>query len=268
MIERAKAAYAAGLRSLSIGDHHAMRVPYAQNTPMLGRLLAEWPDRPAGCLFLVPLWHPVIMAEQIGTLTAMHDAPFIVQTGIGYGEDQFEAMSADHSTRGATIEATVPLVQAMLRGEVVDSKRFDIVGGRVGLLGDQPIEWWMGGTADVALERAARLGACWYAGPGTDVEGGRKMIDTFKSAGGNRAVVRKDMLVLSDGDEARATAQAIVDAGYRGMGMGQLLVGNPDDVAESIAELEAVGFDQVVVRAMNVTQAQAIESIELVGSLT
>jgi hypothetical protein len=36
---------------------------------MLGRLLAEWGEAPAGCLFLLPLWHPVLVAEQIGTLT-------------------------------------------------------------------------------------------------------------------------------------------------------------------------------------------------------
>jgi hypothetical protein len=41
-----------------------------QNTPMLGRLLAEWSDRPAGALFLLPLWNPVLVAEQVGTLAA------------------------------------------------------------------------------------------------------------------------------------------------------------------------------------------------------
>ena len=36
-----------GLDSLFIGDHHNVPVPYYQNVPMLGRLLAEWDDRPA-----------------------------------------------------------------------------------------------------------------------------------------------------------------------------------------------------------------------------
>ena len=48
MIERARTAHRAGFGSLSIGDHHNVPAPYAQNTPMLGRLLAEWTDRPAG----------------------------------------------------------------------------------------------------------------------------------------------------------------------------------------------------------------------------
>src|SRR3989475_579718 len=71
MIERARAAWEAGLDSLFLGDHHATAVPYYQNVPMLGRLLAEWGDRPAGCLFLLPLWNPVLVAEQVGTLARL-----------------------------------------------------------------------------------------------------------------------------------------------------------------------------------------------------
>src|SRR5580704_12848745 len=54
MIERAAAAHNAGLDSLFVGDQHVSATPYYQNTPMLGRLLAEWGKAPAGCLFLLP----------------------------------------------------------------------------------------------------------------------------------------------------------------------------------------------------------------------
>ena len=41
MIERAAVARDAGLWCLTVGDNHANASPYYQNTPMLGRLLAE-----------------------------------------------------------------------------------------------------------------------------------------------------------------------------------------------------------------------------------
>jgi alkanesulfonate monooxygenase SsuD/methylene tetrahydromethanopterin reductase-like flavin-dependent oxidoreductase (luciferase family) len=75
MIERTAAARRARLDSLFLGDQHASPTPYYQNTPILGRLLAEWGDAPAGCLFLLPLWHPVLVAEQIGTLAAIGARP-------------------------------------------------------------------------------------------------------------------------------------------------------------------------------------------------
>jgi alkanesulfonate monooxygenase SsuD/methylene tetrahydromethanopterin reductase-like flavin-dependent oxidoreductase (luciferase family) len=84
MIERAVAARRAALDSLFVGDQHASPTPYYQNTPMVGRLLAEWGEAPAGCLFLLPLWHPVLVAEQIGTLAAIARGPFIMQCGLGW----------------------------------------------------------------------------------------------------------------------------------------------------------------------------------------
>jgi alkanesulfonate monooxygenase SsuD/methylene tetrahydromethanopterin reductase-like flavin-dependent oxidoreductase (luciferase family) len=81
MIERAAAAHRAGLDSLFVGDQHVSPTPYYQNTPMLGRLLAEWGEAPAECLFLLPLWHPVLVAEQIGTLAAIVQGPFIMHAG-------------------------------------------------------------------------------------------------------------------------------------------------------------------------------------------
>jgi hypothetical protein len=84
MIERAAAARRAALDSLFVGDQHVSATPYYQNTPMLGRLLAEWGEAPAGCLFLLPLWHPVLVAEQIGTLAAIARGRFIMQCGLGW----------------------------------------------------------------------------------------------------------------------------------------------------------------------------------------
>src|SRR5712691_1099178 len=92
MVERAKAAAAAGLDSLFVGDHHNVPVPYYQNVPMLGRLLAEWDERPAGALFLLPLWHPVLLAEQIGTLASIARGRFVLQAALGGGAEQFAAM--------------------------------------------------------------------------------------------------------------------------------------------------------------------------------
>jgi alkanesulfonate monooxygenase SsuD/methylene tetrahydromethanopterin reductase-like flavin-dependent oxidoreductase (luciferase family) len=92
MVERAAAARGAGLDSLFLGDHHSTGAPYYQNVPMLGRLLAEWGDASAGCLFLLPLWHPVLLAEQVGALAALAQGRFILQCGLGDGVEQFDAM--------------------------------------------------------------------------------------------------------------------------------------------------------------------------------
>ncbi len=54
LIERARATAEAGLDSLFVGDHHVIRNPYYQNTPILARVLAEWYTAPARALYLLP----------------------------------------------------------------------------------------------------------------------------------------------------------------------------------------------------------------------
>ncbi|MEL7155024.1 MAG: LLM class flavin-dependent oxidoreductase [Actinomycetota bacterium] len=272
MVERAAAAHAAGFSSLSVGDHHAQGKWYAQNTPTLGRLLATWPDRRAGCLFLVPLWSPVLMAEQIGTLAAMVDAPFVVQVGIGSGAGQFASMGADLSTRGRVTDEAIDLVQTLLAGDEAESSTLGVGPTRLGLVPAQPIEWWIGGHAPATMERAARLGAAWYAGPGPDHATAAALLDDYRAACARhgaepRAVIRRDVLLRHDGAEARRRAEAIVAAGYRGMAPDVLVVGG---AAEAVAELRALadlGFDEVVVRSMSLDQTDALESIAVLGDL-
>ena len=83
LVERAQVANQAKLDLLSLGDHHLTPVNYFQNVPMLGRLMAEWNSGPVGCLFLLPLWNPVLVAEQVGTLAALTQSTFVIRTGVG-----------------------------------------------------------------------------------------------------------------------------------------------------------------------------------------
>lgn len=268
MIERAAVAYAAGFTSLSIGDRHNISAPYAQNTPMLGRLLAEWSDRPAGCLFLVPLWHPLLMAEQIGTLAAMHNGPFIVQTGIGSGQTQFDGFGRSLRTRGAVLEASVDAVKRLLSGETVTSAPLDMTNATVGLRPEQPVEWWISAGVDRALQRAATIGDAWYGAPDITPDAGKPMVDRYRELGGRRAIVRKDALVLADGERARDLGSELINAGYRNLGLDNLLIGGPDDVAADLDRYAEAGFDEVIIRCMTVPQELALETLSLLGPLS
>ena len=181
MIERAAAARRAGLASLFIGDQHASPTPYFQNTPMLGRLLAEWGEAPAGCLFLLPLWHPVLVAEQIGTLAAIAQGPFIMQCGLGWGEARFAAMGANMRTRPSAFEEALDIVRRLLAGETVSaSRRFRITDASLALRPAGPVAVHIGASAAPAIDRAARLAEGWIASPGLTPEAARTQADFYR----------------------------------------------------------------------------------------
>ncbi len=273
MIERARAAREAGLWCLTVGDHHANRRPYFQNTAILGRLLAEWgDDRPAGCLFLMPLWNPVLMAEQIGTLATMAGEPFIVQTGLGDPADR-AAMGTDRRHRGRLLDESIAVVDALLAGERVDSAYFGFTGTSVSPHPPGPIEWWIGASSDAGIDRAARVGDCWYADPALTLEQAQARMAFYRDRCAHygrppvRVPLRRDILVAETDAEAEAIVAPLLAAGYRGIDPAALAFGSPATVAEHFASYGALGFTDIIVRQMAVAQDAALRSYALLAAV-
>jgi len=266
LIERARAADAAALDSLFVGDHHATGGAYYQNTPTMGRLLAEWGDRPAGVLFLLPLWNPVLVAEHIGTLASIASGRFIMQTAIGGGAEQFRAMGASLRGRTERFERDVAVVRRLLAGEEVD-------GVRVAPVTPEPLEIWIGGSAEPAIDRAARLGDGWLGNadgvPDTAREQAARYLEQCAAHGRTPSAVaiRRDVHVGADADDAERVAGPIVRGGYRGFHPDAFVYGSVQEVAEQFANLGTMGYTDVIVRPLAPEQKDAVASIERLAAV-
>jgi alkanesulfonate monooxygenase SsuD/methylene tetrahydromethanopterin reductase-like flavin-dependent oxidoreductase (luciferase family) len=267
MIERAAAARRAGLDSLFVGDHHATTGTYYQNVPILARCLAEWGDAPFGALFLLPLWNPVLVAEQVGTLAALAPGRFILQAGLGYGEQQFAAMGTEQRTRPSAFEESLGVIRRLLAGEVVSSSgRFRFREARVTPRPAEPVEYWIGATAERAIDRAARIGDAWLASPELTPERARALLGYYRErcrAHGRTPAaiaIRRDIYVGESEAEADATAGARVRAGYRGFPPESPVYGSIDRVAAQFRALAAMGYTDVIVRHLVDDQAPVLAS--------
>jgi alkanesulfonate monooxygenase SsuD/methylene tetrahydromethanopterin reductase-like flavin-dependent oxidoreductase (luciferase family) len=267
MIERTAAARRAGLDSLFVGDHHATPGPYYQNVPILARCLAEWGDAPFGALFLLPLWNPVLVAEQVGTLATLAPGRFIVQAGLGEDDRQFGAMGADLRTRPSAFEESLDIVRRLLRGEVVSSSgRFKFRDARVTPRAPEPVEYWIGATAEAAIDRAARLGDAWLAAPGLPPERARALVayyrDRCRAHGRTPAAIaiRRDIYVGASDAEADTVAGARVRAGYRGFPPEAPVYGSVERVVAQFRALAAMGYTDVIIRHLVDDQAQVLAS--------
>ena len=271
MIDRARAAREAGLDALFVGDHHATALPYYQNTAILGRMLAEWGDRPAGALYLLPLWHPLIVAEQVGTLASLMAGRFILQCAIGPADNQFDAMGVSPRQRPSRFEQSLSILRRLWAGETVttggDNDRFGLREARIAPCPPAPVEVWIGASAPPAIDRAARLGDGWLAAPGLTPAEAAEQLDLYREACERHGrtvgacAIRRDIYVGETAAEAEQTAAGVISRGYRGFPREALVVGDAAHVAATFAELGELGYDEIVVRHLVQHPARVLQSI-------
>ena len=257
MIERAAAARDAQLDSLFVGDHHATPMPYVQNVPILGRMLAEWSRQPAGALFLLPLWNPVLLAEQIGTLAAIASGRFIAQCCVGRDVDQFRAMGADPGTRGRDFERNFLQLQGLLASK-------DPV--RISPVPESEVEYWIGADVPVAIDRAARIGDAWLAGPNLSDEDASRLLAYYRDrceAHGRAPLatpIRRNIHVAANERELNERVRPAMTRAGMGAEPDKVIVGTVPQVAESFRSLAEAGFSDVIVRHFMDEQAAVIDS--------
>lgn len=268
-VERARAAAAAGLDSLFLGDHHNVPVPYYQNVAMLGRVLAEWDARPAGALFLLPLWHPVTLAEQIGTLASIAAGPFVMQCAIGAGDEQFRAFGVPLAQRVARFEAALDVIRRLCRGEEVSlDGPWRIDRARIAPIPPEPLEVWIGASAPRAVERAARLGDALLIGPEATLAEVTRLVEMYRDAcaqhgrDASRIAVRRDVHVGADSADAARVAGPVVARGYRGFDPAALVTGDVAAVAGAFAALGDAGCSDVIVRHLADDHGEVLRSFE------
>lgn len=272
-LERVELADELGFDGLFVGDHHVTATTYLQNVPVLARALAAWGPRPVGALFLLPLWPPVLLAEQIGTLAAMSGAPFVLQCALGGGETQFAGMGVALADRRRLFETHLDVVTRLLRGEAVATGSPHGASASIDPVPDEPVEVWIGAHGPPAIDRAARLGDAWYAAPRHTVGELTTLMGTYRQAcerhGAEpaRVPVRRDVHVAADASEAERVRAEVAASGHRGFDPQAVIVGEVGEVAEAFAELAEIGFTEVVARQLAVDHAGAMASLQRLGDV-
>jgi alkanesulfonate monooxygenase SsuD/methylene tetrahydromethanopterin reductase-like flavin-dependent oxidoreductase (luciferase family) len=275
LMEVAAAARAAGLDGLLTGDSHAAHPAYAATfspLPTVARLMSVTGTMPIGVVLLAPFYHPLLLAEQIGTLAAFAEGPLIVTFALGGRQQQFQAFGMEERSRVGRLEEMVTVTRALLSGERVThrGRHYTLDAATISPLPRVPVEIWLGGTVPASAERAGRLGDAWLTGQNATDEDLRRQLDLYREAATRagrpvRPVLRRDIYVGESDEEARTVVGAILAEGYRGTGFDQLLVGSADTVVQTLTSCLAMGFDYVMVRHIVGDHQLMLRSFERIG---
>jgi len=163
-------AEAAGFDSVWLGEHH--NNPILHPAPLVG--LAAVASRTSRLqlgtgVLLLPLYHPMMVAEEGAMVDMISGGRLILGVGAGYAPEEFAAFGCSLKERGGRLEESAALLNRLWTEENVShrGKYYEVTNATVA---PRPVQRprppiWFGAWADPAIRRASRLGDAWFIGP-------------------------------------------------------------------------------------------------------
>ena len=175
-------------------------------------------------VIVLPQRQTALVAKQAAEVDVLTRGRLRLGVGIGWNFVEYEALGEKFTNRGRRIEEQIALLRRLWTEEVVDFKgrwhRVDRAGLNP-LPVQRPIPVWMGGNADPAMERIARL-ADGYFTHLQPTEAGLAQLERFhgflRKAGRDPTTFpiegRVTVASLADPDEWVRTGEAFRDLGF------------------------------------------------------
>ncbi len=180
-----------GLGSVWLTEHHFMEDGYTPSPLVLAAAIGERTTtmRIGTNLVVSPLHNPVRLAEDAATVSLLTDGRFDLGVGQGYWGPEFAAFGKNLKYRPSMLEEGIQLIRRAWSGsrEPFQGRRY--------ALADLPItpapeilpKILVGAMADVAIERAARIGDGYLS---TQNQHHEIYLDAVERTGGSRADAR------------------------------------------------------------------------------
>jgi alkanesulfonate monooxygenase SsuD/methylene tetrahydromethanopterin reductase-like flavin-dependent oxidoreductase (luciferase family) len=283
--EQVRAAREAGISSVWVLNHFLGNMATLQPLPTLAALAEHAGDMRLGTnMFILPLRHPVAVAEEFATLDQIAGGRAIAGFGLGYRGNEYEAFGLSMDDRVSRYQESVAVLRGLWADQpfTFEGEHFAIKNQRIGIPpvqpGGPPI--WVGaGVHKAGARRAAALGDAWIVPPHAEPEKLRAILAYYREQrlalgrGEAREIVVRRELVLDD-DAARARAIGLrargettrmyaqfeapdQTAGYRHLtgdaGLADTadksyLFTDPETAVAALRELERIGISHVILR--------------------
>ncbi len=288
-LEQVRVARQAGFDGVVIGHHlsHGGAV-WLPPFETLARLSAEAEGMSLGtCMLILPLFHPVHVAQQAALLDAISGGRLVLGVAPGWREEEYRILGLDFRQRMGRFVEAVSLIRRLWTEERVDflGRYFEIRGETLAL---RPLQrprppLWFGGSTEPAIERVARLadpalGDSWAASSHLTEEVVVKQAEIFRSALAAHGKpmptdfpILRNIVLAPDRETALREAGPYLAASYRVFGDwglfrkvvgsakdqlelpelvdGRVVIGAPEDCAAVLSRMIGKGgFTRIVCR--------------------
>jgi len=226
VIAEAQLAEASGFDSCFFGEHHQDRDGFLPSPLIVATAVAAHTRRlrVGTSVILLPLHHPVRVAEDVITLDLVSKGRVVVGVGIGYQPADFRAFAVPMEHRVALFEEGVEILRRCWAGEPFSfrGKHYTLEDVEIR---PRPLQrpgppLWIGASVPAAARRAGRLADGFVGTPSTSLESARQLVDAYTDAArdagrGPEVVLMRDAWVARTRAEADAVYGPEVMAAYR-----------------------------------------------------
>lgn len=259
------AAQQAGMSYIAIGQHFLYGdLRWLQPVPLLARLAAECDreTRLATQIMIAPLYHPVLLAEELATLDVVTEGRLVFGAGIGYRPEEFDYLGVPFKERAArTDEILELLVKLWTQDEVTHSGRFwQLEGVKPHLkpVQDPHPPIWVGAQSVAGARRAGRFGDAFPVTPEATYDEIEERFAAVREGFAARGKpfgpqpVRRNVLVADSRDEALVEYARVSKGKYLSYASkGMKYAGDTEtldrDFLTTVAQHAVVGTDAEVV---------------------
>ncbi len=116
-------------------------------------------------VIILPQRQTALVAKQAAEVDILTGGKFRLGIGVGWNHVEYEGLNEQFSNRGKRVEEQIELMRRFWTSPVItfDGKYHHVTEAGLNPLPIQrPIPIWIGGTADVALERCGRIADGWF----------------------------------------------------------------------------------------------------------
>jgi alkanesulfonate monooxygenase SsuD/methylene tetrahydromethanopterin reductase-like flavin-dependent oxidoreductase (luciferase family) len=150
-----------GFDSAWITEHHFCDDGYTPSPLVIGAAIGARTKRLriGTNLLVLPLHNPLRIAEDAATLSLLTGGRFDLGVGIGYREVEFREFGRELKQRPSLVEESIEIIRRAWAGERINfsGKRFKVGDLRVTPLPEHTPQLYLGGLAEPAIDRAARI---------------------------------------------------------------------------------------------------------------
>lgn len=271
-----------GFSYLYAGQHFLSH-PYQmlQPLPVLARLAAEAPGLDLVTTAVLPLHHPIEVAEQVATLDVITGGHAVLAAALGYRDEENGAFGVPRRDRVSRMVEALEVIDLLWRSDrpvTYQGRHFHLHDAPTGL---RPVRRptppvWIAASSDAAIERTGRLGYPWlinHADYPTIARQAALYRDARADAGHPNATdlpILREFFVAETAAEAVRIAQPYVtgkyqtyaqwgqdqalegersfDSEFTALARDRFIVGNVEQVVADLQRYEALGVTHVGLR--------------------